>query len=504
MSKYKGMMPMKNNKGISMITLIVTIVVMIIILGISYNLGSRYIAESKQKEREALLSVISGAVDRRQNDKYVANEADKEKLLYSGYHISSGDFEKLLPSFQDQTSIYEPGVWFILDADKAEGLGVVGGAEYLIDDLKKTAEEDDETQAKDSENKYLAVVDYFTGKVELIKYQDFDSEIVDKIKNSEECIHEYTVLSCTEPSVCKKCGEVVASITHDFDRDGDNKDDEATCTEDKKCNRCGYIEQGALGHDFLDEIGYNDVGHFNKCSRCDAMGNFEEHQKNYIVSASEWKHQIECSSEKCNWGKEEECSKQIRPKDTVEHTIYCADCLKAEDVEHDEKRYKSIDKKIHNVYCATCNIELYTEKHIDMVEPYGICDKCTGVLELTDEPEVESLTMENIQEGATNKNYAKYGDKLKVTLKTSVVLAEAPTIQLGNTIINSKASIDHADALTWIFEIKTDDYNFSDGVLNIRVTNIKSLWNIRGEDIEETTDGLYITYDKTKPTYIYQ
>ena len=42
----QGVDTMKNNKGISMITLIITIICMIIILGITYRIGSRYILES--------------------------------------------------------------------------------------------------------------------------------------------------------------------------------------------------------------------------------------------------------------------------------------------------------------------------------------------------------------------------------------------------------------------------------------------------------------------------
>lgn len=61
----------KNNKGISMITLVITIICILIFLGIAYRIGSRYITESIEEEKNVLISVLSSVVSRRQNDKYV-------------------------------------------------------------------------------------------------------------------------------------------------------------------------------------------------------------------------------------------------------------------------------------------------------------------------------------------------------------------------------------------------------------------------------------------------
>lgn len=61
---------MKRNKGISMITLVITIICMILFIGIAYRIGSQYISKSREEERDVLISVLSGAVTRRQNDKY--------------------------------------------------------------------------------------------------------------------------------------------------------------------------------------------------------------------------------------------------------------------------------------------------------------------------------------------------------------------------------------------------------------------------------------------------
>ncbi len=62
---------MNRNKGISMIALVITIICMILFLGIAYRIGTRYISESREQEKSVLIDVISKAVSRRQNDKYV-------------------------------------------------------------------------------------------------------------------------------------------------------------------------------------------------------------------------------------------------------------------------------------------------------------------------------------------------------------------------------------------------------------------------------------------------
>lgn len=479
-------MPMKNNKGISMITLIVTIVCMIIFLGLAFNAGSRYIEESKTKEREALVTVISSAAERRQNDRYVAKDKEEiEQLIYSGYHISSGDFDKVYPSFENKSSIYEPGTWYILDANRAQGLGIVDSKEYLISDIKNTTAED--------ENKYIALVDYYTGNVELIKYLDFDESVVNNIKE-EVCDHEYTVQTCMEPSICKKCGEIIPAYPHDYNIE------EPTCTEAKVCRRCGYIADKALGHLYNTEVlSYNNNGHFNKCVRCDAMGNLREHENTYMQNDDVWTHDVKCS--KCDWVLEnQDCRKEVMPNDTVTHTVHCLDCGKTQGENHDDIKYRYVDKKLHMLYCVTCNSDLYLEDHIDVEKPYGICDKCNGVLELTDVPEIILLTMKNITDGAEDKYFAKYRDTIEIKIETSVILAEAPKVKLGNIRIDEK-DFTQEDSLTWVANIDTADYKFDDGVMSIEVTAVRSLWGVNGNDVSSTTDGKYVTYDATKPIF---
>ena len=67
----RGVGTMRDNKGISMITLVITIICMVIFLSLAYRIGTRYIFESKEEERTALVAVLSDGVTRRKNDRYV-------------------------------------------------------------------------------------------------------------------------------------------------------------------------------------------------------------------------------------------------------------------------------------------------------------------------------------------------------------------------------------------------------------------------------------------------
>lgn len=59
---------MKRNKGISMISLVIIIVVTVILIGIATTAGYRYITESNKVKAEAVVSLIAEAAYRRQND----------------------------------------------------------------------------------------------------------------------------------------------------------------------------------------------------------------------------------------------------------------------------------------------------------------------------------------------------------------------------------------------------------------------------------------------------
>ena len=58
----------KNNKGISMISLVVVIISIIILSALAIGAGYRYMQESERAEKATLTSIISEAAYKRQND----------------------------------------------------------------------------------------------------------------------------------------------------------------------------------------------------------------------------------------------------------------------------------------------------------------------------------------------------------------------------------------------------------------------------------------------------
>ena len=46
-------------------------------------------------------------------------------------------------------------------------------------------------------------------------------------------------------------------------------------------------------------------------------------------------------------------------------------------------------------------------------------------------------------------------------------------------------------------------FDFEDGDLTIEVSNVKSLWGVRGNNVTETSDHRYVEYDGILPVYEY-
>ena len=132
---------------------------------------------------------------------------------------------------------------------------------------------------------------------------------------------------------------------------------------------------------------------------------------------------------------------------------------------------------------------------------YGICDKCEGITDITEKPGLDSLIMVNITPTGENEYWAKNGDTIRITFESSVLLAAAPTVKLQN--IEIKAEDFTQDDLKWTIDIDTAEYAFVDGIMNIQVSDIRSMWGVVGEPIYNTSDGNYITFDSVKPEYIY-
>lgn len=511
---------MKNNKGISMITLIITIIVMIILLSLAYRIGTRYISESKEEEKSALISIMSSAVEKRQKDNFVG--LSDAKSYYAGYHISSGDFNLLYPLFESNESIYGPGLWYMIDAVNADDLGVVESSNYLVQDVNNVTKES---------GKFVAVADYYTGTVYLIKYQDIDKiDGIDiaKIASGNEGTHSpdhepvWTVATCTEPSICRICGYVhTPALGHNYGKGENNQYskgmEHATCTEDLKCINCGYIAEKATGHNYdTESLKYDAKGHYNTCKNidsnngleCGAMGNFKEHNLRYRQrEGSEWVHDIYCDYEQvngvaCQYEAAGDCNIKVKPKDLVEHIRYCTECGKEATQAHDVIKYRYVDHNIHIKYCETCGTELGREEHVDEEMPFGWCDKCEGQI---DTSVIPSLTVTMVKQGndlSEDKKYvAKRGDVVEITIISNIALASTPVIKVQGQVIRSSDIENQGN--TYKVTVQTARYDFEEGLLNIEVSNIKSLWGKSSETITSTSDGKYVQYDGSLPEYIY-
>ena len=497
---------MKNNRGISMITLIITIIVMIVILSITYRIGTRYITESKEEGRTTLVSIMSNAVERRQNDNYAGLLGTNK--YYSGYHVKEDEFGRLANLFEETVS-YEPGLWYALDAKSASDLGIVDVDKYLVPDLNKLESE---------KSKYIALANYYTGDVYL-----FDATEMNETINIAELTkpdggnhtHKVTVATCTEASVCAICGEVITgALGHNYGS-GDGKYPNgmthATCTEDLKCIRCGYIAEKAIGHNYDTTIlQYNSEGHYNPCKNidyntgeiCNGTGNFKEHELAYtIIDDGVWHHTAYCKVDGCEYVDTKPCDVKVKAKDRFMHTTYCPLCLKDQSVEHDSLKYIYSDKSKHIVHCNTCNSDLYEEDHVDLQTPYGICDRCNGIMDITKEPKIVGLTMEKVSSLREDEEYARRDDTIKVILETDLVLGEKPTIKLQGKTIDA-SQIQNPDSTKWIATIPLADYDFNEGILDIEVSNLKSVWGVKLDKITHTTNEFYIIYDETLPEYV--
>ena len=73
----------KRNKGISMISLVIIIVVTVILIGIATTAGYKYIVEGNKIKAEAVVSMVAEAAYRRQNDL----TAGVAVAYYEGYNF---------------------------------------------------------------------------------------------------------------------------------------------------------------------------------------------------------------------------------------------------------------------------------------------------------------------------------------------------------------------------------------------------------------------------------
>lgn len=154
-----------NKKGISMISMVITIIAIIILTSISINVGYRYLEESENKKIEVLLNIVSDCAYRRQNDKHI-----DPSLPYVGYPVISTNLEGW-SDLPEGNNDYTSSNWFVLDAVSAATLGVVESERYITNDISNASNDDLKLILVnyDTGDSYLVSTkkDYLTGNINL-------------------------------------------------------------------------------------------------------------------------------------------------------------------------------------------------------------------------------------------------------------------------------------------------------------------------------------------------
>ena len=342
----------RRNKGVSMISLVIIIVVTIILLGTAITAGYRYIELGKKTRAQALGLTIGSAAYRRQNDvttgvseRYydgyafdIHKEAQYEGTTINKYKyikgIPSGDIysgDILNGGVEGQNGIPDVletsgAMWFLLDAESAEDLGAPGADELLT---RNIAYQLTSTRPQGDSVK-VVLADYTTGDgyyitipVELLN--DCINNDVGECPNSVNGRHKFTIVTCTEESICIYCGTTgTPALGHDWAS--------STCTAAGSCRRCGGInpDDPAKGHLFIanTDVSTNTAIVKKVIERGDvALINSEEPDQAWIANST--KHWHECSRCGVKFEDEEHAISDYicdETADPARHYRVCPDC----------------------------------------------------------------------------------------------------------------------------------------------------------------------------------
>lgn len=360
---------MKNNKGISMISLVIIIVVTVILIGIATTAGYRYITESNRVQAEAVVTVISDAAYRRQNDLsagvainyYEGYSFDVQKNAATKYAEIQGLPEDDKDANGIPDCLEEDGAkWYLFDAESAKALGVIEADRFIENNISYV-------DALKSEEVKLVLADYSTGSGYLV---EMPKDIInDSLRQDGGCLnspngyHNFKIIAtCTKSALCIYCGgedPLNGPLGHDWAP--------PTCTASGFCRRCDILnpDEGPLGHLLIknseitntqlvaamneknckmytnsdgttnpdDPAWVTDVlKHWHECIRCGEKMEEEEHSKGFVVVDGTYHYEM-CSE--CGW-------KSIKAKHVFE--------------------YKILSEKSHLKKCTIC---LYEETHAD-------------------------------------------------------------------------------------------------------------------------------------------
>lgn len=473
---------MRDSKGISMISLIVTIICTILLASLAIGTGSRYIMESRSRDRAAFVSVMSNAVARRHADTVLNSIA----YPYLGYYVNdSVIFEKIFVPKVSEPIKYENGIWYVLDTATARELGVKEPEKYI-----------ETIDISYPETVKVALVNYATGKVYLIDAYASEMSGLDSVISGPVVGHHH---------------RYVDEINY------------PNCTEPLKCADCGFISKEALGHKYdADRLpepasGDEENAHYNRqCIVCDMQGGYEPHDFEYehLEKNGNWYHKSYCVicgySKKYGIETEERCTEVIKLSEseserTNNHIRSCRVCGHTISEAHDVG-YRRISESMHEKYCLNilCGHTITREYHVDDNSD-SKCDLCNSDILSYSYPQLGIVEMVNVNPISESQKYiAKYGDNvsLKIVADKAIRKETLEVIIAGQKV--PQDDLVTSDNKTWnIIFYLNPNVEIPNGDIAFRIT-CESMSGVElPAPITSTSDGKKVVFDGTAPSVQY-
>lgn len=476
---------MRDSKGISMISLIVTIVCIILLSSLAIGTGTKYVRETRAQNKETFIRVMSSAVARRQED----TNLNSVSYPYLGYYIDDSTiFERVFAPKVQEPITFEDSIWYVVDTATARELGVREPEKYI-----------ETIDATYLEEITVALVDYTTADVYLI---DATSSEIKDLPN----VGSGPVLGHTHRYV-------------DYDA-------YPTCTEPRKCADCGFIDAEPTGHKY-DPIatakpasGDEENAHYNKvCTVCGMQGGYERHKFAYthLIKDGDWYHKAGCTVcgyvKKSVMGTEEErCSEIIRlpsaeAEKAISHIRYCTICLH-EVTENHAYAYRSISETMHERYCSDdrCRHLILREFHYDN-NGDGVCDACGEPVISYEYPQLKVVEIEKtvpIPVTEEDKYIAKYGDTVTLRFTADKQITNIKISIGGHVLDSSMYTITTSDNKSFVVTCVLNPARvIPDGELTFAI-DCDSLSGVRLPVPNTiTTNNKIIIFDGTNPIVDY-
>ena len=478
---------MRDSKGISMISLIVTIVCIILLSSLAIGTGTKYIRESRARNKETFITVMSSAVARRHED----TNLNSISYPYLGYYINDGTvFEKVFAPKVPEKIVFEDATWYVIDTTTARKLGVKEPEKYI-----------ETVDVNYTEEIKVALVDYETARVYLI---DAYSSEISGLENEG--------------------GGPVLGHNHRYV----DYNLYPNCTEPRKCADCGFIDAEPLGHVYDPlarpelAVGDEENAHYNKvCTVCGMQGGYERHIFEYVhfVIGDVWYHKATCRV--CDYSKrnedgtdrEELCTQVINVPELeadklINHIRSCTVCLH-EEIEPHQVAYRRISESMHEKYCAhpLCGFLIAREYHVDG-DGDDKCDNCESDIISYDYPQIAVVEMQRTNPApVTNeqKYIAKYGDTVTLRFIADKQIANLEVYIGGHLMNDAIATISSADNKEWTIVYQLSPARtIPDGNLAFSIYCESKAANVPiPSKITSTTDGKKILFDGTNPVVEY-